>query len=436
MLITSTRYYIRFILKDKIITWYFSPYLIMVFTFLLGFGLTIIVKKLKQFVEKKLKNHQKQTKDPLKIEGGGFEKCIEPDKIYEVIDPGMKLAIRDMFNHINDSDTLFITPHALILAKYVAYQFKMRLMIEPHITKVVIKYIQGAMIEAGIVGIPTTTRELLLTLSPMGIVPLLAIFTSLPAVALVKTGSFILASLVGSIGIADRFSGKFCDRLLQAQPLDVIEGHVLNYANQQKIAPGTIFVKGNPDLLLYEKLQVNTKVDKIRLIEQESDSSCQMLAEFTFQNCEPSKTLTVKDIEILELDKTFESRSYEQKYIEIKGSTPSFDEIKTHNQGKNLEKTRRSREAYDKKLQNYQQKKERLRIKENEKQLRIEDNKGQESTPKFKLRGSKIRYDQGKTVNFLEKFGDPKSIPDTEQWDIKTSSSQDENAIRIQDSEL
>jgi hypothetical protein len=52
----------------------------------------------------------------------------------------------------------------------------------------------------------------------------------------------------------------------------------------------------------------------------------------------------------------------------------------------------------------------------------------------FRLRGTKRFKNQGKTPNFLEKFGDPEFISDTEQYDITTPTPQD--AIRIQDREL
>lgn len=58
------------------------------------------------------------------------------------------------------------------------------------------------------------------------------------------------------------------------------------------------------------------------------------------------------------------------------------------------------------------------------------------STPKFKLRGSKRLYDKAKAVNFLDKFADPKSIPDTEPWDIVNPSSQERVRIRNNDKEL
>lgn len=42
---------------------------------------------------------------------------------------------------------------------------------------------------------------------------------------------------------------------------------------------------------------------------------------------------------------------------------------------------------------------------------------GQKSEPKSRLRGMSRLRKQGKTVNFLDKFGDPKFVPDAEKWD-------------------
>jgi hypothetical protein len=54
-----------------------------------------------------------------------------------------------------------------------------------------------------------------------------------------------------------------------------------------------------------------------------------------------------------------------------------------------------------------------------------------EPTNNFRLRGTHRFKNPGKTVKFLEKFGDPEFISETEQWDISTPTPQDE--IRIQD---
>jgi hypothetical protein len=52
-------------------------------------------------------------------------------------------------------------------------------------------------------------------------------------------------------------------------------------------------------------------------------------------------------------------------------------------------------------------------------------------TSNFRLRGTERYRNPGKTSNFLEKFGDPEFICDTEKCDIITPTPQD--AIRIQD---
>lgn len=52
----------------------------------------------------------------------------------------------------------------------------------------------------------------------------------------------------------------------------------------------------------------------------------------------------------------------------------------------------------------------------------------------FHLRGTKHSQNRGKTVNFLEKYGDPDVISETEKWDIDTIIQKDAN--RIQNKEL
>lgn len=59
---------------------------------------------------------------------------------------------------------------------------------------------------------------------------------------------------------------------------------------------------------------------------------------------------------------------------------------------------------------------------------------GQKSISKFRLRSTAHLYNQGKSVNFLDKFKDPKFISDTEQWDTTIYSLQD--AVKIRNKEL
>lgn len=64
----------------------------------------------------------------------------------------------------------------------------------------------------------------------------------------------------------------------------------------------------------------------------------------------------------------------------------------------------------------------------------VTPNPNPKPTSNYRLRGTKNYRNRGKTANFLEKFGDPKVIPDTEQWDSNTITPSD--ALRIQDKEL
>lgn len=58
-------------------------------------------------------------------------------------------------------------------------------------------------------------------------------------------------------------------------------------------------------------------------------------------------------------------------------------------------------------------------------------------TTNFLLRGNKRSNNPGKNLNFLEKFGDPEFISNTEEWYIfYITNFTPQDAIRIHDREL
>lgn len=65
---------------------------------------------------------------------------------------------------------------------------------------------------------------------------------------------------------------------------------------------------------------------------------------------------------------------------------------------------------------------------------RFEVSTDQKSSPKIRLRGTKRLHEQSKTVNCLEKLGDPEFVPQAERSDTITPSPQ--NAIGVREKEL
>jgi hypothetical protein len=129
-------------------------------------------------------------------------------------------------------------------------------------------------------------------------------------------------------GLTASFLTRPCENLLQVQPYDVVEGTIIHYINQRNSFPHSIYVKGNSDLELYEKQteievisapRIETSKSKVQMTEKQSDQTCKMLTEFTYQNFESEvskKTdrLTDKDIKVLELDKAQNNLVVQKKH--------------------------------------------------------------------------------------------------------------------------
>jgi len=93
------------------------------------------------------------------------------------------------------------------------------------------------------------------------------------------------------------------------------------------------------------------------MVEKKPDLTCEMMAEFSYQDCKNKPTLTLEYIEVLELDKdlTILSKPISRKhtYKPLSERTKTFEEIKKYNDGENLENTRQDREAYEDKINQY-----------------------------------------------------------------------------------
>ena len=109
---------IRFIRNNARYTYYISDNLALLVTFLVSAGVALIFRGRK--IRKSLQEDMK------KIKGGEIEiipyidQCLEPDRVYEVVSPGLEIMLKRMLRITSEIGPIVVSPSVLIIA-YVVY---------------------------------------------------------------------------------------------------------------------------------------------------------------------------------------------------------------------------------------------------------------------------------------------------------------------------
>lgn len=84
----------------------------MIFTF----STTVIIG----LIYKRIKNSNKTKKLPNPRGGKFIDQCVEPDSIYELVDPTLQIVVKRMIGLSVQSGSIIISPALLILAYIVS----------------------------------------------------------------------------------------------------------------------------------------------------------------------------------------------------------------------------------------------------------------------------------------------------------------------------
>lgn len=105
---------VKFAIRGSKITWFVNDNWIMVFSFLLTMVAGIAYRKIKSS-NKKIKMANPK--------GGAFiDGCIEPDSIYELVDPSLEIVLKQMLNLPPEAGPIIISVPLLILSYIVSRQ--------------------------------------------------------------------------------------------------------------------------------------------------------------------------------------------------------------------------------------------------------------------------------------------------------------------------
>ena len=105
---------IRFAIRGAKITWFVNDNWIMILSFL--------VTTVTGIAYRRIKNSNKKIKMPNPTGGGFIDECIEPDSIYELVDPSIQIILKQMLNLPSGSGPIVISVPLLILSYLVSRQ--------------------------------------------------------------------------------------------------------------------------------------------------------------------------------------------------------------------------------------------------------------------------------------------------------------------------
>lgn len=106
--------FIKFARKGVHYTWLINENWVMFISFLLTMGIGVVFRR--------IKNSNKEIKMP-NLRGGNFiDECIEPDSVYEVLDPTLEIVIKQMLNLPPAFGPVVISVPVLILSYVVSQQ--------------------------------------------------------------------------------------------------------------------------------------------------------------------------------------------------------------------------------------------------------------------------------------------------------------------------
>ena len=313
---------IRFGFRGCQYTWYVHENWAMFISFLLSTILGLTVKKF-------INSYSEKKKIKMANPKGGIDQCMDPDSVYEVLDPVLEVVIRRMLKVPMVGVTEIISPEVLIMSYAVATQ---------------------AIKSLTILGFAVTVDRC----KELGVKIILGVICSLAVVfnpigfGLVSlTGGIVTLALVANLTMGD----LNCQNLLAKLPSEEIirtlpggeqELRHISYLQAPPQRASKLLVKGSEELELYtpisSKCDSEVKTDFLLVPGVEGPTL------FGVSNAKTS----VEKTEVIE-------RKCNQRYGPLKSRTKTLADLKREDTTENKEKAEPGIRRYQKRRNSYEQ---------------------------------------------------------------------------------
>ncbi len=307
---------VKFVLGGKNVTWFVDESWVAVISFLITMilGITYRIRRFRNS-KKRLGDSKKKMFSP---RGGKFiDQCIEPDSIYELVDPVLEVMVKRMLNLPPEAGPVVISVPVLILS-YILASDPIRQVTMLGVTVATDKA-KSISINAGL-GLVSALPIFFL---PVGVVTLTTTIISLGLFVSVARG-------INHIDCSSIVSQVPMERSLTKKPVGFLD-------TPQAKSP-KIFIKGDEGNQLY----VPTPI---------ADDSCS--SNFKQDPVEMETSTGEKSPPI--------SRSCEKDYVPLNERTKTLDDVKKHDSTESRDQAQPYIDRYEKRRDNYMDRYQRRR---------------------------------------------------------------------------
>ena len=230
--------------------------------------------------------------------GGNFiDGCIEPDSVYEVLDPSLEIVIKQMLNLPPEADPIIVSVPVLILSYIVSRQ---------PVKQITIWGVSLFFDQFKAVGVKAAIGVVIA--SPFFIFP----------VGLVSLTSAVLAGAI-AVNVVQEITDFECDKLLSKVPVErVSEGKTVGFLERPPENNPKVFIKNNENIELY-------------FPSLNDNGFCS--SEYNQVEGKKSNLMGVKTE-----PQTQMNRICEKEYIPLKERTKTLSDLKKHDSTANREK--------------------------------------------------------------------------------------------------
>jgi len=276
---------IKFVIRGTKITWFVNDNWVMLLSFLLTMTVGIAFRR--------IKNSNKKIKMSNPTGGDFIDNCIEPDSVYEVVDPALEIVIKQMLKLRPEAGPVIISVPVLILSYIVSRQ--------------PIKQIT-------ILGVSVFVDQMkdLSIKTAIGIVSG-SIFFIIP-VGVVSLTSAVLAGAI-ALNVAQGITNIECNNLVSKVPMEqVSEGKTVGFLERPPEKNSRVFIKENENTELYYP----------RIDESSSEYKQVKVKNSNLRGVEPELQTQI-------------NRNYEKEYVPLKERTKRLADLKNHDSTANRE---------------------------------------------------------------------------------------------------
>ena len=213
---------IKFARKGVHYTWLINENWVMVISFLLTMGIGVVFRR--------IKNSNKEIKMS-NLRGGNFiDECIEPDSVYEVLDPALEIVIKQMLNLPPAFGPVVISVPVLILS-YVVSQQPIK-----QITILGVSVFVDRVTSLGVKAAIGVGSGAVFFILPVGVVSL--------------TGALLAGAI--AFNVVQGITNFECDNLVSKVIMErSSEGKAIGFLERPPEKNPRVFIKDNEDIELY-----------------------------------------------------------------------------------------------------------------------------------------------------------------------------------------